>query len=148
MLDLISKHLTSNNIPHRMLTGQTQDRMAVVDEFEKDPTPSVFLISLKAGGTGLNLTSASHVILYDPWWSPALEAQAIDRSHRIGQKKTVVAIRMVTRGTIEERILELQDRKRSLQRGILEDGALDATLTPEDFEFLLRDEELSLQSIS
>lgn len=141
MLELLEKKMKELGIPYRLLTGQTPDRMAVVDAFENDPTPSVFLISLKAGGTGLNLTSASHVILYDPWWSPALEAQAIDRSHRIGQKKTVVAVRLVTKGTIEERILELQDRKRSLQRGVLEgDGAMDATLTPDDFEFLLRDD--------
>lgn len=144
MLELLEKRLTELKIPYRILTGNTPDRMAVVDAFEKDPTPSVFLISLKAGGTGLNLTSASHVILYDPWWSPALEAQAIDRAHRIGQKKTVVATRMVTRGTLEERILELQERKRNLQRGVLEDGALDTALTPDDFEFLLRDDDKEL----
>jgi superfamily II DNA or RNA helicase len=142
MLELLEKRLNELKIPYRMLTGSTPDRMAVVDAFEKDEKPTVFLISLKAGGTGLNLTSASHVILYDPWWSPALEAQAIDRAHRIGQKKTVVATRMVTRGTLEERILELQERKRSLQRGVLEDGALDTALTPDDFEFLLRDDDL------
>jgi superfamily II DNA or RNA helicase len=141
MLEILKQRFEEHRIPHRILTGQTIDRMKVVDEFEHDPTPSVFLISLKAGGTGLNLTSASHVVLYDPWWSPALEAQAIDRSHRIGQDKTVVAIRMVTRGTIEERILELQDRKRHLSRDILEGGAVDASLTPDDFNFLLRAED-------
>jgi superfamily II DNA or RNA helicase len=141
MLELIRARFEERRIPHRILTGQTPDRMAVVDAFESDPTPSVFLISLKAGGTGLNLTSASHVVLFDPWWSPALEAQAIDRSHRIGQDKTVVAIRMVTKGTLEERILELQERKRHLSRDILEADAIDRTLSPDDFDFLLRADE-------
>jgi superfamily II DNA or RNA helicase len=139
MLELLTERLDQQRIPFRMLTGQTQDRMQVVDAFENDPTPSVFLISLKAGGTGLNLTSASHVVLFDPWWSPALEAQAIDRSHRIGQDKTVVAIRLVTKGTIEERILELQERKRSLSRDILESDAESPSLTPEELGFLLQD---------
>jgi SNF2 family DNA or RNA helicase len=141
MLEIIEERFQERLIPFRTLTGQTQDRMKVVDAFENDPTPSVFLISLKAGGTGLNLVSASHVVLFDPWWSPALEAQAIDRSHRIGQEKTVVAIRMVAKGTIEERILELQERKRDLSRDVLEEAAVERSITPADLDFLLAAEE-------
>jgi superfamily II DNA or RNA helicase len=139
MLEILEDRMREQRLPFRVLTGQTQDRMEVVDAFENDPSPSVFLISLKAGGTGLNLTSASHVVLFDPWWSPALEAQAIDRSHRIGQDKTVVAIRLVAKGTIEERILELQDKKRHLSRDILDPDSA-PSLTPEDLGFLLQDE--------
>ena len=98
----------------------------------------VFLISLKAGGTGLNLTAADTVILYDPWWNPAVEAQAIDRSHRIGQDKPVFVHRLVTLGTIEEKMLELQRRKGALAEGLLDPeagGPLD--ITAEEIELLL-----------
>jgi len=97
-------------------------------------------ISLKAGGTGLNLTAASYVVLFDPWWNPAVEAQAIDRTHRIGQDRTVIAYRMLTRGTIEERIWDLQQRKASLARDVLggEDGFA-RSLTRADLDFLLAD---------
>lgn len=140
MLNLLKPQLEREGVPTRMLTGQTVKRQKLVDEFEQDPKPGVFLISLKAGGTGLNLTAASHVILFDPWWNPAVEAQAIDRTHRIGQDKTVIAFRLVTEGTIEERILELQEQKRALVRNVLEEEAFNRTLTRQDFEFLLRGE--------
>ena len=100
----------------------------------------VILVSLKAGGTGLNLTAADTVILYDPWWNPAVEAQAIDRAHRIGQTKPVFVHRLIARGTIEEKILSLQDKKRSLAAtswGEGEEGAAPAKLTEEDVRFLL-----------
>ncbi|MBN1902480.1 DEAD/DEAH box helicase, partial [Candidatus Sumerlaeota bacterium] len=129
MLERIKTHLESAGIPFYMLTGKTVKRKELIERFENDFTPSVFLISLKAGGLGLNLVSASHVILFDPWWNPAVEAQAIDRTHRIGQKKTVVAFRLVTQGAIEERILELQEKKRKLVRNILEEEAFNRTLT-------------------
>jgi SNF2 family DNA or RNA helicase len=126
-------------IPTRLLTGKTppKERQALVDSFENDPRPGVLLISLKAGGTGLNLTAASHVILFDPWWNPAVEAQAIDRAHRIGQMKTVIATRLVTTGSIEERIAEMQERKRGLVEHILEEDAFARSLTSEDLSFLL-----------
>lgn len=141
MLERLRTRLKAEGIPTHMLTGQSTRRSEIVDAFEHDPTPSVFLISLKAGGTGLNLTSASHVILFDPWWNPAVEAQAIDRTHRIGQDKTVLACRLVTEQTIEERILELQERKRALVKNVLEEETFNRTLTREDFEFLLGTEE-------
>ncbi len=137
MLERLRPAIEAQGIPTRMLTGRTRNRQELVDEFEADPTPSVFLISLKAGGTGLNLVSASHVVIFDPWWNPAVEAQAIDRTHRIGQDKTVVALRLVTEGTIEERIMELQEKKRGLVSGILTDDAFNKTLTREDFRYLL-----------
>jgi superfamily II DNA or RNA helicase len=105
------------------LDGSSQDRSAQVERFQKDPNCRIFLISLKAGGYGLNLTAAGSVILADPWWNPAVEAQAIDRAHRIGQQKVVNAYRLVTRGTVEERILKLQAQKRGLVEATLNDQA-------------------------
>ena len=121
-----------------MLTGKTRgSRQMVIDSFEQHVGPAVFMISLKAGGTGLNLISASHVILFDPWWNPAVEAQAIDRTHRIGQTQSVVALRLITKGTIEERITELQERKKALMQTLVGDEAFAQTLSREDFAFLL-----------
>ncbi len=137
MLNHLEEQLVEKDIRTYKLTGATTNRQDLVDKFENDADPAVFLISLKAGGTGLNLVSASHVILFDPWWNPSVEAQAIDRTHRIGQDKTVVAYRLVTQGTIEERILELQEQKRALVRNILEEDSFNRTLTSEDFQYLL-----------
>lgn len=137
MIRIIEKRLKKEKIEFYTLTGQTRKRQELVDTFEKHKEPCVFLISLKAGGTGLNLTSASHVVIFDPWWNPAVEAQAIDRTHRIGQDKTVMAIRLVTRGTVEERILELQNKKRELISNVLSDEAFNRSLTREDLEILL-----------
>lgn len=114
MLDLIRKELDKRNIRHCYLTGETRDRQAQVDQFQNDDETRVFLISLKAGGTGLNLTQADYVFLVDPWWNPAVENQAIDRAYRIGQEKHVIAVRLITPNTIEEKIMELQERKRNL----------------------------------
>jgi SNF2 family DNA or RNA helicase len=124
-----------------MLTGQTVKRAEVVGAFTDDPRPCVFLVSLKAGGTGLNLTAASYVVLFDPWWNPAVEAQAIDRTHRIGQDRTVIAYRLVARGTIEERIFELQQRKAALARDVLGEGGFGRALTREDIGYLLAGDE-------
>jgi SNF2 family DNA or RNA helicase len=140
MLNLLRGHLEQQQIPFYMLTGQTTKRQAVVERFENDPVPSVFLISLKAGGTGLNLTSAAHVVLFDPWWNPAVEAQAIDRTHRIGQDKTVVAFRLVMEATVEERIFELQEKKRNLVKGVLDEDGFNRQLGREDFEYLLAED--------
>lgn len=140
MLHRLQDRMKREGIKTYMLTGQTPsgERQELVDRFEKDEEPSVFLISLKAGGTGLNLISATHVVIFDPWWNPAVEAQAIDRTHRIGQDKTVLAFRLVSEGTIEERIMELQEKKRDLVRDVLEEDAFNRTLSREDFEFLLQ----------
>jgi SNF2 family DNA or RNA helicase len=114
-----------------------QKREQVVADFQNDPDPCVFLVSLKAGGTGLNLTAASYVVLFDPWWNPAVEAQAIDRTHRIGQDRTVIAYRMLALGTIEERIWDLQQRKATLVRDVLGEGGFSRALTRDDLEYLL-----------
>jgi superfamily II DNA or RNA helicase len=136
-LMLLAAALRARRIPHHMLTGQTVKRAEVVGAFTDDPRPCVFLVSLKAGGTGLNLTAASYVVLFDPWWNPAVEAQAIDRTHRIGQDRTVIAYRLVARGTIEERIFELQQRKAALARDVLGEGDFGRALTREDLGYLL-----------
>jgi len=114
MLDLIERALMADGVVFCRLDGSTKDRGAVVEKFQGDAAIPVFLISLKAGGVGLNLTAADTVIHFDPWWNPAVEAQATDRAHRIGQKNVVTAIKLIARGTIEERVLELQRRKRAM----------------------------------
>lgn len=119
MLDLIKTELNNQNIPFTYLTGQTRNREEQVDLFQNDETIRVFLISLKAGGTGLNLTKAEYVFLVDPWWNPAVENQAIDRAYRIGQENKVVAIRLITPDTIEEKIIELQQRKKQLVEDLI-----------------------------
>ncbi len=113
LLDRIEPHLHNAGIKFTRLDGSTRDRAAVVNEFQDEAGPPVLLVSLKAGGTGLNLTAADHVFLLDPWWNPAVEEQAADRAHRFGQERPVMVYRMVAKDTVEERILALQDRKRA-----------------------------------
>ncbi len=137
MLDLIKPELDARGIAWTQITGITRDRVTPVTRFQAGEVP-VILISLKAGGTGLNLTAADTVILYDPWWNPAIEAQAIDRAHRIGQSKPVFVYRMVMAGTIEEKILHLQERKAALADALWsEDPATPARLGEDDIAFLL-----------
>lgn len=119
MLGLLRERLAAENIEFCYLDGATKDRAQVVERFQRDSRIPVFLISLKAGGTGLNLTGADTVIHFDPWWNPAVEAQATDRAHRIGQKRVVTSYKLITRGTVEEKILNLQTRKRALFQGML-----------------------------
>ncbi|MCK5510911.1 DEAD/DEAH box helicase [Candidatus Parcubacteria bacterium] len=114
MLDILAKELNKNNISYSYLSGKTNKRQDVIKDFNENSDKQVFLISLKAGGTGLNLTSASNVIIFDPWWNPSVENQAIDRTHRIGQKKSVNVYRLIMNGTIEERIVKLQEKKKFL----------------------------------
>ena len=139
MLAIVREQLDERGIRYAYLDGQTRDRQGPVDEFQNDDDCGVFLISLKAGGLGLNLTAAEYVFLLDPWWNPAVEAQAIDRAHRVGQTKNVFAYRLICKDTVEEKILELQNQKRELAEAILENeskGAL-GDLTAEDLELLL-----------
>jgi superfamily II DNA or RNA helicase len=137
-LGIVREALAAENIPYAYLDGKTRNRAERVDHFRTDPGCPVFLISLKAGGLGLNLTEAEYVFLLDPWWNPAVEAQAIDRTHRIGQTKAVFAYRLVTKDTVEEKVLELQRSKRELADAILRaDGGLMGTLTREDLDLLL-----------
>ena len=122
LLALLRPRLDADRVAYEYLDGKTRDREARVARFQEDPDCSLFLISLKAGGVGLNLTAAEYVFLLDPWWNPAVEMQAIDRTHRIGQEKPVFAYRLVARDTVEERILELQAQKRALADAILDAG--------------------------
>ncbi len=133
MLDLIKKELENRNITFEYLTGQTKNREEKVSSFQNDATVRVFLISLKAGGTGLNLTRADYVYLVDPWWNPAVENQAIDRSYRIGQKNNVVAIRLICPNTIEEKIMKLQESKKELANDLIKtDGSVLKALSKKD----------------
>jgi SNF2 family DNA or RNA helicase len=109
-----------------------------VARFQEDPDCRLFLVSLKAGGQGLNLTAADYIYILDPWWNPAVEAQAVDRAHRIGQLRRVFAYRLIARDTVEEKILALQDKKRELAESIVRaDAGVIGNLTPEDVELLL-----------
>ena len=137
LLDLIEPVLRQIGIEFLRLDGSTRDRAAVVESFQSEAGPPVMLISLKAGGTGLNLTAADHVFLCDPWWNPAVEDQAADRAHRIGQEHPVMIYRLVAVDTVEERILELQQRKRAVGEAALGDAAAAASLTREDLLALL-----------
>ncbi len=118
-LALVRERLEAGGLKYEYLDGATRNRQERVDNFQSATGPSLFLVSLKAGGHGLNLTAADYVYLLDPWWNPAVEAQAIDRAHRIGQTRTVIATRLVTKGTIEEKVLELQYTKRGLADAVL-----------------------------
>ncbi len=138
MLTLLREHLNAQKIPFTYLDGQTKNRQAVVDKFQTDDTIPVFLMSLKAGGVGLNLAAADTVILFDPWWNYAAEAQATDRAHRIGQTRVVTAYKLIARDTVEEKIVKLQTRKREASEGVIgSEEPLMSGLTTEDLEELL-----------
>jgi len=124
MLEMIRDRLVNAGIGHLILTGATENRAELVDTFQNDPAKTVFLLSLKAAGFGLNLTAASYVILYDPWWNPAVEAQAIDRTHRIGQTEPVVAYRLLAENTVEEKIRSLQREKAALAAAVVQEESL------------------------
>jgi len=138
LLAIVRRRLEERGIAYEYLDGRTRDRQQRVERFQTDPAIRLFLISLKAGGLGLNLTAAEYVFLLDPWWNPAVEMQAIDRTHRIGQDKKVFAYRLIARDTVEEKVVELQKSKRDLADSIIAaDGRLIGTLSPEDLDFLL-----------
>jgi SNF2 family DNA or RNA helicase len=136
MLEIIKARLEENNHPYNYLTGQTKDRKAEIEKFQTTKEPSVFLLSLKAGGAGLNLTSASYVILYDPWWNPAVESQATDRAHRIGQSRQVFSYKLICQNTVEEKILKLQEMKRGVAEAVIPGQDSWKSLTREDLEML------------
>ncbi len=138
MLAIVRESLDRDGVRYAYLDGQTNDRQAAVRQFQEDPECPLFLISLKAGGVGLNLTAAEYVFLLDPWWNPAVEAQAVDRAHRIGQERRVFAYRLIARDTVEEKVLELQKSKRDLADSIINaENSLIAGLGREDLELLL-----------
>ena len=138
MLAILRQHLDREGVAYEYLDGRTRDRQACVERFQTNPVCKLILISLKAGGVGLNLTAAQYVFLLDPWWNPAVEAQAIDRAHRIGQTNKVFAYRLIARGTVEEKVLELQNTKRDLADAIVgANEGLMRELRSEDLELLL-----------
>jgi SNF2 family DNA or RNA helicase len=137
MLKIVERAMKADGVRYEYLDGSTKDRIERIDRFQEDPTVNAFLISLKAGGTGLNLTAADTVVHFDPWWNPAVEQQATDRAHRIGQTKVVNVYRLVAAGTIEEKILELKAKKRELVASVLsEDAGGVKKLTKTDLEDL------------
>jgi SNF2 family DNA or RNA helicase len=141
MLDILSRELDKKNIPYLLLTGSTpaKERDRLVQEFNREGGEHrVFLLSLKAGNAGLNLTAADYVFLFDPWWNNAVEQQAIDRTHRIGQTKNVFAYKLICKDTVEERIIQLQQKKKELAENLVtEEEGFVKTLTEQDIEFLL-----------
>jgi superfamily II DNA or RNA helicase len=138
LLALVRQRLDKEKVPYEYLDGQTTDRQARVHRFQSDPDCKLFLISLKAGGVGLNLTAADYVFLLDPWWNPAAEAQAIDRTHRIGQTKPIFAYRLIAKDTVEEKVLDLQHSKRALADAIINaDNSVLSNLNKKDLELLL-----------
>ena len=137
-LGILRGRLDKAGVVYEYLDGKTRDRQGKVERFQGDPDCKLFLISLKAGGLGLNLTAAEYVFLLDPWWNPAVEAQAVDRAHRIGQQRPVFAYRLIARDTVEEKVLELQRSKRDLAASIIQgDNSLIRDLKREDLELLL-----------
>jgi SNF2 family DNA or RNA helicase len=141
MLALLARGLDERKVPYSLLTGATVDRAGAVEKFEgaspsRPGAAKVFLISLKAGGTGLTLTSADVVIHYDPWWNPAVQAQATDRAYRIGQTKPVISYQLFAAGSVEERILGLQRSKRHVADAILGQGSASSALSENDVDVL------------
>ena len=137
LLSIVRDRMDEAGIAYAYLDGDTSDRQSVVERFQNDADCPVFLISLKAGGVGLNLTAADYVYLLDPWWNPAVEAQAIDRAHRIGQTRRVFAARLIARDTVEEKVLALQDQKRDLADAIIRaDASVLSSLGREELELL------------
>ncbi|MDQ6632613.1 MAG: DEAD/DEAH box helicase, partial [Verrucomicrobiota bacterium] len=140
MLRLLEKDCEPAQIPTHILTGETKNRQDVINAFQNDPRGGIFLLSLRAAGTGLNLMMASYVVLYDPWWNPAVEAQAIDRSHRIGQTRTVNAYRLIAPGTVEEKIWDLQQRKAQTIADVLGEEGFARNLSSVDLEYLFSED--------
>jgi superfamily II DNA or RNA helicase len=137
-LALVRTALEGAGITYEYLDGRTRDRAAKVERFQGDPDCPLFLVSLKAGGQGLNLTAADYVFILDPWWNPAVEAQAVDRTHRIGQTRPVFAYRLIAKDTVEEKIVKLQERKRALAEAVItQDDSVMRRLTVDDLELLL-----------
>jgi hypothetical protein len=141
MLEILREEVQARDWPHFFLAGATENRGELIARFQAAPGAAVFLLSLKAGGFGLNLTAASYVVLFDPWWNPAVENQAIDRTHRIGQTSNVIAYRLLAKSSIEEKIRALQRQKSALAQGILGEENFTQSLTLEDLHFLFAAED-------
>jgi non-specific serine/threonine protein kinase len=136
-LTKIESYLSKEKYKYSYLDGSTKNRETQINNFQTNPAVKAFLVSLKAGGTGLNLTAASYVILFDPWWNPAVERQAVDRAHRIGQQKKVTAYRLIVKDTIEEKIMKMQEDKKKLAENLItEESSFIKSLKRDDVDFL------------
>jgi len=139
-LNIMGEELSSQNIEYLTMTGSTRKRDVLVDSFQNDDKYRVLLMTLKTGGVGLNLTAADYVFIFDPWWNVAAENQAIDRVHRIGQKNSVFSYKLITKDTIEEKILQLQQQKTELVNALIEsDGDSVKSISEEDIDFIFSD---------
>jgi SNF2 family DNA or RNA helicase len=137
-IELIGSQLNEMGVDFVSMTGATRDRQSLVQKFQQDPNCKVFLMTLKTGGTGLNLTAADTIFIFDPWWNVAAENQAIDRAHRIGQTNKVLAYKLITEGSIEEKILQLQEIKKELFDNIISaDSSTLKSLTEDDIDYIL-----------
>jgi SNF2 family DNA or RNA helicase len=137
-IEEVGEYLSGEGIKYVTMTGATQNRESVVRQFQNDPDCAVMLMTLKTGGVGLNLTVADIVYIFEPWWNRAAEEQAINRLHRIGQHNTVLSYSMITRGTIEEKICQLQEKKKQLFEGLIgNDSSVAKQLTQEDIDYIL-----------
>jgi SNF2 family DNA or RNA helicase len=139
LLEIVEDSLRERSIAYLKLTGRTKGRASLVKRFQESHDEQVFLLSLKAAGSGLTLTAASYVVLLDPWWNPAVEAQAIDRAHRIGQENQVIAYRILAKDTVEVKIRKIQEEKAELAAALFGEGASESTLGLEELEALLGD---------
>ena len=149
MLAIIRRHLDQEGCNYLYLDGATRDRQPLIDRFNSDEKVRLFLISLKAGGLGLNLVAADTVIIYDPWWNPAVENQAIDRAHRIGQRKTVYVYRLVTENSVEQRIMALKRKKAAIVDALInENGLTTLSLSKTDLENLFAEPEEQVSLLS
>ena len=146
MLDLLREKCKEHGWPCFYLAGETENRGQLVREFRSVEGGAVFLLSLRAGGFGLNLTAASYVVLFDPWWNPAVENQAIDRTHRIGQTSKVIAYRLLMRDSIEQKVRALQKRKAALVEDVLGEERFAQSLDLEDLRFLFAESSENLGS--
>ena len=136
MLKIIRTWIKSHGIRYEYIDGGTQNRFEKIMNFQNIPDIKIFLVSLKAGGLGINLTAADNVIIYDPWWNPATENQAVDRIHRIGQDKKVFVYRLLLKNSVEEKILQLQDKKRKMFNMLIESDSAVKDLTFEDIKYI------------
>jgi SNF2 family DNA or RNA helicase len=139
LLDLAEARLNEKTIRFSRLDGSTRNREQIVSAFQKEDGPPVMLLSLKAGGVGITLTAADHIYILDPWWNPAAEDQAADRAHRIGQENPVFIHRLVARDTVEDKILQMQKKKRALADGVISGSGGTADLSQEELLQFLRD---------
>ena len=137
-IDAICKELKKNKIKYLSMTGATKDRHILVDKFQNDKEYKVFVMTLKTGGVGLNLTAADTIFIYDPWWNKTVENQAVDRAYRLGQDRTVFSYKIILKDSIEEKILKLQETKNKLVENLIsEEGTAAKVLSEDDIEFLL-----------